>query len=764
MASLEKVGRYEIKGELGRGGMATVYRGYDPMFEREVAVKLMPREFLHDPQFRIRFEREAKTIALLEHPAILPVYDVGEHEGQPFFVMKLMSGKSLGDKLKDGPLSIEEASAIMKRIASGLDEAHAKGIVHRDLKPGNILFDTRGEAYVADFGIAKVMQGTQGNMTGSGIIGTPSYMSPEQARGEKDIDGRSDVYALGTILFEMLSGSLPFEADTPIGVAMKHITEPVPHILEKNPDLPESVQGVIAQAMAKDRHERYAMPSQMAAALEAVARGESVPQFDAATAAWKPDGVDRTVARQPKTRLSNVSPTVAAKAGETLAGRGAAATAPTSGGVNPGLVLVLIGVPAILVFIIGAILVGGSMISGGNTAQTATAAFILNQTQAANEKLTAVAQLQSQITATAIATQQAQLSSTQQSLAATGTAQAAAAQGTAQAQRNATATAQIQATTSFAATATAQAGVNNPKVAFVNANDLWVVNVDGSNLKQLTKDGAQKIQLRWLSDGRTITFISGKCVRSADYVTGQVKDLVCFSFAELVEGFEVSPDGRYFGVAVDRILYIGDYDPPRLAQATSRLRIEQMASCLKFENSPVKQIRWGRENKQVALLALAPLAGKQADYVMLFNLNCGQPLNQLKDSFPGTRFTLPGFDQLPQLSSYGWDAESYFALNNNVRNDGYGDLYLYNSSNFRPPTKINPLEVCCYRDTSWNNDGKAMTFAFQDIRDGAQSRARIYYIQFASLGTGAQYKPIPLPETFFATASEKPFPAISPTR
>ena len=407
MTSLEKVGRYEIKGELGRGGMATVYRGYDPMFEREVAVKLMPREFLHDPQFRIRFEREAKTIALLEHPAILPVYDVGEHEGQPFFVMKIMSGKSLGDKLKDGPLSIEEASAIMKRITAALDEAHAKGIVHRDLKPGNILFDVRGEAYVADFGIAKVMQGTQSNMTGSGIIGTPSYMSPEQARGERDIDGRSDVYALGTILFEMLSGSLPFEADTPIGVAMKHITEPVPHILDKNPNLPEGVQEVLAAAMAKDRNERYAMPSQLATALEAVARGEGVPHFDAATSAWKPDGTDRTVARQPKTRLSGGSPTVAAKAGETVAGRGAA-VAPTRGGINPGLVLILIGVPAILVFIIGAILVGSGMMGGGNTSQTATAAFILNQTQSANEKLTAVAQLQSQITATAIATQQAQ--------------------------------------------------------------------------------------------------------------------------------------------------------------------------------------------------------------------------------------------------------------------------------------------------------------------------------------------------------------------
>src|SRR5512137_45854 len=144
----EKIGIYQIKSELGRGGMATVYLANDPRFEREVAVKVLPREMLHDPQFRTRFEREAKTIAMLEHAVIVPVYDFGEEDGQPFFVMRYMTGGSLSDRLKQGPLTVAEAAQVMAHIAPGLDEAHAKNIIHRDLKPGNILFDQFNEPYI----------------------------------------------------------------------------------------------------------------------------------------------------------------------------------------------------------------------------------------------------------------------------------------------------------------------------------------------------------------------------------------------------------------------------------------------------------------------------------------------------------------------------------------------------------------------------------------------------------------------------------------
>ena len=264
------IGRYEVKAEIGRGGMATVYEGYDPRFKREVAVKVLPREFLHDPSFRARFEREAETIATLEHPAIVPVHDYGEEDGQPYIIMRLMTGGSLADRLAQGPLSIVEVARVLNHLAPALDKAHARGIIHRDLKPGNILFDEDDQPYISDFGIAKLTQASA-TFTGTGAVGTPAYMSPEQARGERNIDGRSDLYALGTIVFQMLTGKFPYEADTPMGIAVKHITEPVPRILDTKPDLPPDCEALIQKAMAKNRDERYALAADMAAALTTIA-------------------------------------------------------------------------------------------------------------------------------------------------------------------------------------------------------------------------------------------------------------------------------------------------------------------------------------------------------------------------------------------------------------------------------------------------------------------------------------------------------------
>lgn len=273
----EKIGRYRLKSELGRGGMATVYHAFDPEFEREVALKVLPHEFLHDPNFRARFKREAKIIAALEHAAIVPVYDYGEDDGQPFIVMRLMAGGSLADRLIQGPLSLPEASRIFARIAGALDYAHTKGIIHRDLKPGNILFDNQGEPYISDFGIAKLSEGS-GSFTSSGrLVGTPAYMSPEQAKGERNLDSRSDIYALGAILYEMLTGKMPYDADTPMGIAIKHITEPVPRIREVNPDLPAGCEEVISRAMAKARADRFATAGEMAQTLSDAAAGTYRP-------------------------------------------------------------------------------------------------------------------------------------------------------------------------------------------------------------------------------------------------------------------------------------------------------------------------------------------------------------------------------------------------------------------------------------------------------------------------------------------------------
>ncbi|MBM4423325.1 MAG: extracellular solute-binding protein [Chloroflexi bacterium] len=237
----------------------------------------MPREFLHDPTFRARFEREARTIAALEHPAIVPVYDFGEEEGQPYIVMRLMIGGSLADRLAKGPLSLAESARIFGQLAPALDRAHAKGIIHRDLKPGNILFDEDGHPYISDFGIAKLTAATAA-FTGTAIVGTPAYMSPEQARGDREIDGRSDIYALGAIVFQMLTGKLPFDADTPMGIALKHITEPAPSVREANASLPDSCEDLIQMAMAKSRDDRYPKAVAMAHALDTIASGHSLPK------------------------------------------------------------------------------------------------------------------------------------------------------------------------------------------------------------------------------------------------------------------------------------------------------------------------------------------------------------------------------------------------------------------------------------------------------------------------------------------------------
>jgi len=278
----EIIGRYEVERELGRGGMAVVFLAHDPFMERQVAVKLLPRQFTFDAQFQARFQREARVIALLEHPAIVPVYDFGYSEEQPFIVMRYMPGGSLEDRIRNGPLSPQEAIRIFEQLAPALDYAHQQGVIHRDLKPGNILFDQVDNAFASDFGIAKI-SGSSVALTGSGFIGTPAYASPEQAMGKEELDGRSDVYAMGVVLFEMLTGKLPFEADTPMSLAMAHILEPVPDILELRPDLPKPYKALIERALAKERENRFATVEALVAALISAERdvrwGVQVPEI-----------------------------------------------------------------------------------------------------------------------------------------------------------------------------------------------------------------------------------------------------------------------------------------------------------------------------------------------------------------------------------------------------------------------------------------------------------------------------------------------------
>jgi serine/threonine-protein kinase len=275
-----KIGRYIIENELGRGGMAVVFTARDPYIKRQVAVKVLPRQLTMDPQFRARFQQEAELIAALEHSFIVPIYDFGEDDHRPFIVMRLMIGGTLADRIERGPLPLAETATIIARIGAALDLAHRQGIIHRDLKPNNILFSQHAEAFLSDFGVARLVEGSDALTRPGDFVGTPAYMSPEQAGGEAVIGPPSDIYALGVTLFQMLSGQLPYQSPTPMGLLMKHISDPIPNIRSINTNLPPGCEALIARTLAKAPQDRYPTARELALDLAKLASGSRIRSLE----------------------------------------------------------------------------------------------------------------------------------------------------------------------------------------------------------------------------------------------------------------------------------------------------------------------------------------------------------------------------------------------------------------------------------------------------------------------------------------------------
>jgi len=707
----EKIGRYEIKAELGRGGMATVYHGYDPRFEREVAVKVLPSELLHsDPQFKLRFEREAKIIAQLEHPSIVPVYDVGDEEGQPYFVMRYMNGLSLSEKIKAKVMSIEEAAKILGQIAPGLDEAHNKGIVHRDLKPSNILFDSKGTPYISDFGIAKLSQAQASNVTGSGIIGTPAYMAPEQASGET-VDGRSDIYALGIILFEMLTGKQPYEADTPMGVAIKHITDPVPQILIANPNLPPEADVIIQTAMAKSKDDRFATAVDMVDALRAVGAGQK-PQL-------------RTMTMKkaaPKTVIA------ATKVGEKGAKRG----------FNAWFVIV----PILLIVVLG----GGYYFMSANNRPVETEAPVVPPVVVDN---TATSEPSPQPTDDPSVVVPPTEASTDTPLP----------------------------TDTPAAPKLPDIG-GADKIAFVANNEIWLMNVDGSDLEQLTTDFATKNDLQWLSDGETILFLSGKDVKYYNISTDTVDTLTSFPAAVSLDSFQVSHDGSQVMIAMSNEIFVVPFDFERMKNIRSRRDLMEMEdACILptgkeldprgYSRLKVKETRWSADDQLVAWLFQGVAAGNaslQAEQVSVFDITaCDESRIDQIDNFPGTRFNPVGY-QTRLMPDFDWDGASQFSFNTDRRNNGWGEFYIYNYINHKPTLAYPINDVCCYRDLRWSPDRTHIFFSFQDLSLGADAPTVLYFVSTGQLETGANFPPIPLPDGFFKNPKEGTQAALRPVK
>ncbi|MCP4540005.1 MAG: serine/threonine protein kinase [Chloroflexi bacterium] len=269
--SVPTIGRYEIKTELGEGGMASVYLARDPYVQRQVAIKVLSYQLTTDELFQEYFQREAEVIAALEHPCIVPIFDFGRLGTQPYIVMRYMAGGTLQDLLDKGKLELSRLAQIIDRVAKGLDAAHARGIIHRDVKPSNILFDMEGEAYLGDFGLAKSLSLSTDD-EGTMFVGTPEYMSPEQVHDVK-LNGQSDVYGLGAVLYYALVGQVPYDKDSSMATAKAHITDPVPRVLDVRPDLQSVWDEVVGKAMAKNPNDRYATASELALDVREVISG-----------------------------------------------------------------------------------------------------------------------------------------------------------------------------------------------------------------------------------------------------------------------------------------------------------------------------------------------------------------------------------------------------------------------------------------------------------------------------------------------------------
>jgi Tol biopolymer transport system component len=274
-----------------------------------------------------------------------------------------------------------------------------------------------------------------------------------------------------------------------------------------------------------------------------------------------------------------------------------------------------------------------------------------------------------------------------------------------------------------------------------------------------------KTSLQWTPDGQAITFIAGKCVRMAYLESKQVGSLVCFNYVKNLDAFEISPDGKKVAISLDHQLYLVPYDLERLGQIKVRSDLTEIAECKElapYTRTLIRTVRWSKDSSRLATVVMGALEGRRVDYVQVLDMSYCVPNPGILDNFPAkSRFTIKGYEKNPIIQDIAWDGNSLFALHSYTRNDGFGDLYIYNMELHKAQSQINPIDqACCYRDPQWSPDGSYLAFAFQNYLSGSSSVTELYYLEAGSLGTGAHYDPLPLPE--ITDPKEKPQPILRP--
>ena len=671
------IGRYEIKETLGHGGMATVYLAFDPSSKRDVAVKVLPPESLGKEANSLeRFKKELETIASLEHPAIVPVYDVGEQDGRPYFVMRYMAGGSLSMLIQEGKFSLQDTARIIERITVALDHAHKQGIIHRDIKPDNILFDLNDNPYISDFGVAKLTEVSVDENTESRVVGTPGYMSPEQAYDDR-VDARSDVYALGVVIYQMLSGRSieRFSTNTSIEKVRAYLEQPIPEILEVNPDLPPEVDTIIKTAMAKDKFDRYETALDLARALNQSAFGDG--------------------------RLLNPSATLVDRPGILASSRGR-----VTGWLTLGVI--------ILISIVGLLALGGQLPFLSPASNPTPSLVPVSPTIPP--------------TATVLPTFTPQPTVTQ---------------------------------TPEPTIIPAPGGAD--LIAFLSGNQIYLMNTDGSNLIRVRTDNSAKSNLHWIP-GNRLVYIARNCAYLVDGNTKETKQIACFNLGEELEGFRVSPDGKLVAISVQKTLNIVPFDLDTLSKVDTRFSLSTVMKSFCFYNQfSFRDVLWSNDGKYIAarIVDTELINSDQISLLYVDIPNCANTGPTRVDKIPGLHFGYSNNESTKKITSYDWDGDHLFLLNDSIRNDGFGDLYLYDS-NAQQEILLNPMNgVCCYRDATWSPDGKYILFVFQRFDS---SDVGLYYVAYADLQNGQTFTPIELPIGFFPTSREKPQPVLRPAQ
>lgn len=708
---LKHIGRYDIKSLIGQGGMSTVYLGYDPRSQREVAIKVLPPYYLHSTKFRERFEREALMIALLEHPAIVPVYDMGEEDGQPYIVMRYMSGGSLGDKLKKGPIPLRDCMEMYLRLAPALDTAHARGVVHRDVKPDNLLFDKYDNVFLSDFGLARLRE-TIGfaNISDGSVMGTPAYMSPEQIQGEREIDGRSDIYSMGVVLYQMLSTAVPYNGATAASVMMMHLVNPVPQIRDQITSLPPGIQAVLDTAMAKKPEDRFQTAGEFAKAIQAVTTGvqrrPAVQSPPASAGHRSKASVIPTATPPPGSLSSNGVPAAVSKANGTAASTPAPSVTP-SGIQKPS------SPP------------GGNTKAGSNSRPNPPSnrpavgskhrynmpvwAWVLGVTLVILLTLVLVLWAQGVLSfpffgASTLSASTTEVKNTP--LPVPG---------------------QTVTTSSHSPGSLGQAD----KLAFVKSSDIWASNMDGTDLVQLTSDAEQKANLHWTPDGQSVIYTSGSCIKLVGLQTREVLTLTCFEGVPAINAFDLSPDGQQVALGLDQTnLYLLPYALLfNLPQESQLGNVQALASCANFApyktGDVLKSVSWSLAENHLALLLSTLVDGIYRDQVNVLDFNqCTSEPPTLKAIFPTHfLFTLSGYFDHPEITSLSLNNRGELLLNGFL-NGGFGSLQLYDlqQGNSQPLT---PNGDCCYRDAHWSPDGSYLFYSYQSEPGGEVS---LFYI------------------------------------